>query len=505
MSAPRRKIGISAKGLFEKQITDPDEKRKLARDMERTYAKKLGAGKIEGPVKSESMSLDQMLERFVYLAQSNEVCDLTNPRLAMNMEHFRNFTASSGHWTEPAAGSKASPRWIPAARGWLSSQSRQRLDTRTWLPGANQFTKDPHGMAAVNIWTPTPFDGPPADWKERVKVFLEHVEYLMPVKDERERFLDWFAHVEQYPGEIVHSHYLFVAPKTQGIGRNWLGSLAARLWPGNVALSVNLKNILEGRAFNAELSEKYFAVVDELHEGSAGRQWALAEALKSELTREQRRIKPKYGKEHDEFNRLRWLMLSNELLALPLTEEDRRFWVIENPSVPRSEDYYGDLYSALNYSSFIASVRHWLRERDLAKFNPGARPVASAIKVQMIESVKSDEERALDELVTTWPAEIITQHELQKRVFGDVADFGKESATRSSRLRAMLARVGGGAAKERPRWNGKQTRVAILRNRGKWFAARPEVLRSVLLTAEKELPERAQEVANRPAEKRRKF
>jgi hypothetical protein len=119
--------------------------------------------------------------------------------------------------------------------------------------------------------------------------------------------------------------------------------------------------------------------------------------------------------------------------------------------------------------------------------------------------VKSDEERALDELVTTWPAEIITQHELQKRVFGDVADFGKESATRSSRLRAMLARVGGGAAKERPRWNGKQTRVAILRNRGKWFAARPEVLRSVLLTAEKELPERAQEVANRPAEKRRKF
>ncbi len=463
---------------------------------ERANARRIGAVGDVVPSKAEPMDLEAMVRRFVYLTATNEVCDLDNPRLAMGPEHFRNFVAAS---REKVPGARAGTmKWVPIANAWLVSEYRQQIEARTWRPGAPQFTTDPHGRSAVNIWTPRATDDVPADWQERVRLFLDHVAYLVPIKAERERFLDWFAHIEQCPGETVHSHYLMVAPGVQGIGRNWLASLGARVWAGNAALSVSLKSVLDGK-FNAELSEKVLAVVDELHEGTKGRFWDAAEALKSELTRPERRIRPKYGKEHDEFNCVRWLMLSNHLLALPLTEEDRRFWVIENPREPRERDYYERLYGALKDDAFIVSVRHWLRGRSLVRFSPGARPEVSAIKAQMIDAAKTDEDKALDELLATWPADVITQGEMQARVFGE--KFSSKDDGRHRTLRAMLTGAGGAPYPKQVKWNGRASRVAILRNRGQWFNARTDKVRKELLKAQKELPEKAQEAFARQLEK----
>jgi Family of unknown function (DUF5906)/Primase C terminal 2 (PriCT-2)/Bifunctional DNA primase/polymerase, N-terminal len=449
--------------------------------VERALAKRIGAGTDIAPVKAGHMTKEQMIDRFVYLEDSNEVCDLDNPRLAMSLDHFKNFTASSLYETEP--NKQGNTRLLPIADQWRVARARQNIATRTWHPGAGQFTVDPNGRPAINIWLPPADPEPPADWQQRAQLFVEHIRYLIANASEREAFLDWFAHVEQRPGEAVHAHYLFIAPVTQGIGRNYLGSLAARLWSGNVALSVNLFRALEGN-FNAELSECLFAVVDEVHEGVKGLDWKLVEALKSELTREQRLINPKFGRQHVEYARTRWLMLSNHLLALPLSEQDRRFYVVENPTVPRAADYYIRLYDSLNDPAFIASVRQWLRRRDISKFNPGARPVVSDIKRQMIESVKSDEDRAVEELVSTWPSDVITQAALQKAVFGGAVEFGSDSAKRAAMVKSILSRLGGGAYRKSVKWAGKMQRVAILRNRAKWFDARPDQITAQLRVAE---------------------
>lgn len=437
-----------------------------ARHTELEEAKRIGAGQAVAPSASPPMTLEEMLARFVYLSKTNEICDLSNPRLAMGLDHFAKFTASS-ITALPNKDNPLKPRYTATSKLYIQHDQRPMLEARTWHPGEGQFTRDPLGLAAVNIWTPTPPVEPPVDWQQRLQPFLAHVAYLVPVESERERLLDWLAHIQQRPGEPVHSHYLMIAPGVQGIGRNWLACLLARVWSGATALSVSLVDVLSGK-FNEELSQKLLAVVDELHEGSAGSQWALAESMKSELTRTHRKIKPKYGKEHIEFNCLRWLMFSNHLMALPLTDEDRRIWVIENPRVAREPEYYERLYALLDDAAFVLSVRHWLAARSLSRFRPGERPIVNEAKRSLINSVVSDEDLALQQLMETWGSDCIAAVDLQRTVFGGVADFGPDSAKRRAMLKRMLAKFGAEAYPKTVSINGKNVRVTILRNVLHW-------------------------------------
>jgi primase-polymerase (primpol)-like protein len=64
----------------------------------------------------------------------------------------------------------------------------------------------------------------PEDWQERVTPFLEHVEFLVPNEGERERFLQWLAHIVRVPEVLPHTSYLMITPKT-GVGRNLLASI----------------------------------------------------------------------------------------------------------------------------------------------------------------------------------------------------------------------------------------------------------------------------------------
>lgn len=442
-----------------------------SRVAELEVAKRIGAGEDVAPSASPPMTLEEMLARFVYLSKTNEICDLSNPRLAMGLDHFAKFTASS-ITALPNKDNPLKPRYTPTSRLYIQHEGRPMLETRTWHPGEGQFTRDPMSLSAVNIWVPPQPCEPPADWEQRIGAFAEHVAYLAPVASERERLLDWLAHIQQRPGEPVHSHYLMIAPGVQGIGRNWLACLLARVWSGSTALSVSLVDVLSGK-FNEELSQKLLAVVDELHEGAAGSQWALAESMKSELTRTHRKIKPKYGKEHIEFNCLRWLMFSNHLMALPLTEEDRRIWVIENPRVARGPEYYERLYALLDDAGFVLSVRHWLTHRDISRFRPGERPVVNEAKRSLINSVVSEEDLALQQLMETWPSDCIASVDLQRMVFGGVADFGPDSAKRRAMIKKMLAKYGAEAYARTVSISGKTQRVTILRNVTHWRGKDP--------------------------------
>jgi hypothetical protein len=265
-----------------------------------------------------------------------------------------------------------------------------------------------------------------------------------------------------------------IAPNAQGIGRNWLASLLARVWSGNVALSVNFRGILEG-SFNSELSQKILAVVDELHEGGGGSMWAFAEALKTELTREHRLINPKYGKQHTEFNCLRWLTFSNNLMALPLTREDRRFWIIENPTTPRPPEYYDALYGSLQEAGFIRSVVEWLARRDLSRFRVSERPVFNAVKAELVQATAGDEDLVFSQLVSTWPSDLITTGVLQLEVWGDVTEFGSESARRSRIIKAMVSKIRGislGVVSV----DSRKYRVIALKNAAEWKARSPSII-----------------------------
>jgi hypothetical protein len=253
----------------------------------------------------------------------------------------------------------------------------------------------------------------------------------------------------------------------QGIGRNWGASVLARVWAGVVALDVDLPALLDG-GFSGRLSRKLLVVVNEIAEGGGINAYRHADRLKSLLTDETRSINPKYGRQYEEFNAARWLMFSNRLNALPLDKFDRRVYVIENPSTPRDPGYYQQIYALAVDPLFIASVREWLRLRDIRNFNPGQIAPMTPAKEKVIEASMSEPDLRMQDLIANFPADVITSGLLQQQLWGDAP-----SKTDFAALRHIAARVG---AVRHPKrlWfsrSGRQHWVWILRNAEKWLQA----------------------------------
>lgn len=356
---------------------------------------------------------------------------------------------------------------------WMGSDKRMVAYTLTFDPSAGEFCTAEDGRHALNLWKPRPHN-PPADWQQRLGIFLDHIAFLIPDEAERNRFLDWLAHIEQHPGVLPHNHYLMIATQ-QGVGRNWLAALLAHVWSGNVAMDFDLKSSLSS-GFNGQLSRKLLAVVDEINEGGTGERWQHSEKLKSMVTASHRFINVKYGLQHTEKNCCRWLLFSNYETALPLTVDDRRWNVIRNPSEPHSgEGYYRSLYSTLYPKPdplFIASVRQFLRARNIAAFNPGAHAARNDAKEAVIANSRTRHDEVALELVASHPRELITAEDLFSAVF-DVDPNFTPDAGRKWALLLHIARKAGIEPLPKPfaLYGRPKVKVWALRNAQGWRGA----------------------------------
>jgi hypothetical protein len=427
------------------------------------------------------MSVDEMLADCVWIAQGEQVAMLSRPGAVWSWSEFRNLTAASKTTIEPEEGEKKKPRPVPNAVIWHNSPARITVDSRTFRPGAGPITARPGvdpaaGLLAVNSWRPIRRGRGGAD----ISLFLEHMAYLFPDAVERGAFLDWLAHLEQRPGELPHYGWLHIAEKT-GTGRNWLSSLLGRIWAGYVASSVDLPALLDSQ-FNGQLAGRVLAVVDEIREGGGESVYKHANRLKSLINQETREINPKYGRQYTEYNALRWLVYSNHLEAIPMDETDRRWRVVTHYAAPRSEGAYSALYAALDDAAFVDSVAVWLGARDIAQFNPGARPPMTAAKQTAIHATMSAAQQYAREIVARWPSDVITSADAAE-ILADHADGDTRKPAMVPHYRRSMEEAGAVAVGKVIKVGGSPHRCWVIRNHGQWCGAMPGVIASEALRA----------------------
>jgi len=262
-------------------------------------------------------------------------------------------------------------------------------------------------------------------------------------------FLNWFAHIEQKPGELPHTAWLHVASNL-GLGRNWLGSLASRLWPDEVAGSFDLIGNLDG-GFNGTLAHKRLILVDEIREGGSDSHRHM-QRLKSIITEETRVINPKYGRQTVEYNCARWLMFSNHRSAIPLDENDRRFEVVVSDAPPEDSYYYQHLYHLLHNRNFIYSVLTYLKQRDISAFNPGERAKLTTSKLNVIRSSSSDFANDLRAFLSSYDKPLMTNEMVKHLLGGDAVDLVRVKVL----VKRTMEDFGWVRMTQRPRAYGRQ-------------------------------------------------
>jgi hypothetical protein len=421
--------------------------------------RRVGEGETDTPF-ADVLDLDEFLERFVYVGEGCGVFDVDYPHHFLTLaEHARYFSSSQ------VAGRKG--RMTPVTGLWVKDPSRVSVMTRTFRAGAGVFTVDPGNKLSVNLWRRFVRDEEEIN-EAFVEIFVEQVRFIFG--NEAERFLDWLAHIEQSPGELPHTAWLSIATNT-GLGRNWISSVLARVWAGQVAASFDLLGMFDS-GFNGALSGKILTVVDEIKVG--GGDWAHSEELKSIITQEMRIINPKYGRQYTEFNSCRWLVFSNHITAIPLDDEDRRWEVVINDSKPRSASYYKKLYGALNQEGFIESIAKYLLKRDISGFNPGAHAVSTAGKMEVQEASKSNVRLACDHVIEQWPTAVIAASDLMEVMRQMGVSFASHKAVPSAMMSA------GARLADKKIWAyGKSQRAYILRDREKILGLKSKELADI--------------------------
>lgn len=411
---------------------------------------------------AEIFDLQQMRDRFVFILDGSQVADLNCAHNVLSLADFRNATAASKH---KAGGRGDDAKLLPVSKSWHECDKRLQADTLTFRPGAKRFTHAPNSSkTALNLWTAPSRGNVPDDWRSRAAIFVEHVDWLWG--EYAGNFLDWLAHIEQQPGELPHYGWVHIS-REHGKGRNWVSGVLARLWRGNVAASLDLIGVLED-GFNDRLSRCLLAIVDEINEGG-NQSYRHAQTLRQLVTAEVREINPKYGRRRLEYNSSRWLFFSNHTGAIPLTADDRRFWIVSHEGAAKHGHYYELLYQQLADPVFVASVAEFLRSRDVSNFKPGQRPPLTRAKEQLIELTQSPDDTVCSDLIVGWPVDVITATELN-RLF----DFPalKRPAVRHAMDRAGIRKI------TKLRTGDRAEPVYALRNYHSWAEASCDALRA---------------------------
>ena len=427
-----------------------DEARRAAQLEE---SRRIGAD-IEDPALPVVMSLQQMLADLVFVGSDSSVVHLPTKRVRRREAAPGEYAASIHAYCDAQGNTKETPA-LPL---WRKNPARKTVDVITWAPGRSEFCPPPEGRErAVNTWRGFRQVEPPDDWEARARLFLEHLEYLVPIEAERRRFLQWVAHIVQRPGELPHTCYLMITP-ARGIGRNWFTGVLARVLRGYTAAGVTLGDVLDG-GFNGRLSAKLLATVDETREGMTAKRYERGNALQRIVTEEYRHINEKYGSQRVEFNCCRWIMLSNFPDALPFDNHDRRVIVIRNPDERQTPEYYSRLYRMQNDAAFQASVFKLLETVDLTDFNPGEHAPMNDAKLGALDSMTSDVARAVESFVATWPGRLAGKRDLIKHVREAIGD---EPPNRSH-LNAVMREMGVETTGREVRIAGTRDYVMILR------------------------------------------
>jgi primase-polymerase (primpol)-like protein len=424
-------------------------------------ATRIGEGSDEH-LTAEKFTLEQMLARFLYVADGDRVQDLENSRDIVDFEQFvkSHRTSKMEIPIEGKVDKNGTPKTklIEVTRVWEHSD-RQQIKTVTFRPGHKARTEDPYGNAAANTWRLFDRSTPGGD----PSLFVEHAKYLFG--EDADRQLDWLAHIEQFPGNLPHTSWVHVSPM-QGTGRNWYANVLARVWKGHVANSFNLTGMLN-TGFNGRLSKKLLVIVDEINEGGSNARWENSQMLKSMVTVSEREINPKYGYPIVEWNAARWLMFSNHQSALPLDDTDRRYEVVRNDQPPKPGEYYKQLWTAINNPQFIAGVAHYLKTRNISHFDMGAHARIGEAKREMIAASRNEVDDIIAGLIEDHPADVISTGAIAS-MLNTLQPIG---AQLTAAQRHALDRAGTTAYPSRIKTNGRPLRIRILRNHKFWKAA----------------------------------
>ena len=227
-----------------------------------------------------------------------------------------------------------------------------------------------------------------------VEPWLAHCRVLVPETEELDHVLDVMAFKLQHPEVKINHAILHGGDQGSGKDTMWSPFIWAVCGP-------HLKNrgLLDNDTMSSQFGyalESEILILNELKEPDARERRALANRLKpiiaappDMLTINRKGLHP-----YQMANRVFVLAFSNDPVPISLDSQDRR-WMCIWSHAPRMKPETAAQMWAWYRSGGFEAVAAWLAVRDVSAFNPGAAPVVTEFKLNLIEHGMSTAESFL--------------------------------------------------------------------------------------------------------------
>lgn len=262
---------------------------------------------------------------------------------------------------------------------WMKSHDRRTYHGVVFDPSERA------GSRFLNMWSGFAIEAIEGDDKlDRIMWHLLHI--ICNGEEEHFKYLlAWMAHIVQKPEE-KSGVCLVLKSEARGTGKSTVSILMEKLL-GQHAMKVQDGKHLLG-AFNSHLANKLFVTIEEAFwSGSAKDAGKLRTLItESTLTIE---AKGKDAIEVDSFHR--FMMCTNNDWAVPQTQDERRFFVLEvSEEKKQNKEYFSALYRDINSADAMGQFFNFLKSYDTQPYNLNKAPKTSATQQQIMESLPSE-------------------------------------------------------------------------------------------------------------------
>lgn len=195
-------------------------------------------------------------------------------------------------------------------------------------------------------------------------IIITHLEHLLNDTQDRKLILDWMAHQVQNPGKLVR--FIPTIVGTQGDGKTTLYEMVDRaLGLGNTFV-IDQDDLMNSQ-FNDWSNNGAVACIEEIRlEGKD--KYKIYNKMKPFITNQTISVKRKHLPVVNATNVTNYFAFSNFKDCIPLSEADRRFWVLFTSYVDaglfdkeRFAPYFQELYAYLDSPEGAAGIYHALK------------------------------------------------------------------------------------------------------------------------------------------------
>lgn len=296
---------------------------------------------------------------------------------------------------------------------WTTCIDKQYYKTMDFSP--NEYCpKD-----VYNLFTGFVYDDDNNDYEEKnIKLFLDHIKYL--VNDENEVYeyiLNWLAHIIQQTQRKTEAAIVLYSKK-EGVGKNAFTDLVSKIFKG-YETTINLEHLTKN--FNSILSNKLILIGDEISPKAK----EMNNELKTAITRKEINIEYKGVDPIKIKDRSNFIFTTNNELAFRVSDEDRRYCLIECPTEKKDSTYFNNLYKDIDDDSKVKQFYNFLKTRDISNINIRNIPLTSYKKrniahnkpsyIQMI--IENPEYFTCKEITLQFIKNELTNYEKDKKIY----------------------------------------------------------------------------------------